>query len=177
MKLLTFKKFQLLLLIFATFIATFIFWQKPAIALQKIIEKNYFASLRASETNVRAGPGQNYPIKFTFKLRSIPVRVISEYDNWNEIEDYESQSGWVSQNLLTKKRTLMVRTQKPIVNMHAKEAAKSRVIFKLENNVIGNYIKCSEDWCLLKINNKKGWVEKSELWGSDLEEMNSDSKI
>ncbi len=139
-------------------------------AAKKIDEVNYFASLRSSETNVRSGPGQNYPIKFTYKLRGIPVRVISEYDNWNEIQDYEGQSGWVTQSLLTKKRTLMVRTSKSFVNMHSKTNAKSRILYRLENNVIGDYLKCAEDWCALKVSGKKGWVEKTDLFGMDEED-------
>lgn len=136
-------------------------------AAQQIQEVNYFASLRSNETNVRAGPGQNYSIKFTFKLREIPVRVISEYDNWLEIEDFEGQTGWVSQSLITKKRTLMVITKKSFINMHGKNNEKSRIIYRLENQVIGDYLKCLEDWCGIKINNKKGWVQKSELFGTD----------
>jgi SH3-like domain-containing protein len=136
-----------------------------------ITSVNYFASLRANETNVRAGPGQNYPIKFSFKLRGIPVRVINEYDNWNEIEDFEGQSGWVTQSLLTKKRTLLVRTTKNFINMHRKNNEKSRIIFRLENNVIGDYLKCLEDWCGIKINGKKGWVLKDEVFGAG-EELN-----
>ncbi len=142
----------------------------PAQASRAITEVNYFASLRAAETNVRAGPGQNYPIKFTFKLRGLPVRVINEYDNWNEIEDFEGQTGWVTQSLLTKKRTLMVRTTKTFINMHSKNNEKSRIIFRLENNVIGDYLKCLDDWCGIKVNNKKGWVPKGELFGADEEE-------
>ena len=138
-----------------------------ASATQKIREVNYFSSLRSSETNVRAGPGQNYPVKPPHKLRGIPVRVISEYDNWNEIEDYEKQTGWVSQSLLTKKRTLMVYTSKDFVKMHIKNSEKSRVIFHLENQVIGDYLKCLEEWCGLKINGKKGWVQKVDLFGAD----------
>lgn len=136
-------------------------------ASRTINEVNYFASLRAAETNVRAGPGQNYPIKFTFKLRGLPVRVINEYDNWNEIEDFEGQTGWVTQSLLTKKRTLLIQTKNSFINMHSKNNEKSRIIFRLENNVVGDYLKCLEDWCGIKINNKKGWVQKSELFGAD----------
>lgn len=154
---------------FLTILATFLFLTTPALASRTITEVNYFASLRSADTNVRAGPGQNYPIKFTFKLRGLPVRVISEYDNWNEIEDYEGQTGWVTQSLLTKKRTLMVRTAKSFVNMHSKNNEKSRIIFRLENNVLGDYSKCLEDWCGIKINGKKGWVQKADLFGVDEE--------
>ncbi len=152
------------------------YFSSSAFAAQKIQETNYFASLRSAETNVRAGPGQNYPIKFTYKLRGIPVRVISEYDNWNEIKDYEGQSGWVTQSLLTKKRTLMVRTAKSFVNMHSKDNEKSRVIFRLENNVIGDHLKCIEGWCAIKVNNKKGWVRAIDLFGSDGSDDDIESK-
>lgn len=151
----------------AIFTAAIFLLTHPCFAAKQIQEVNYFASLRSNETNVRSGPGQNYPIKFTYKLRSIPVRVISEYDNWNEIEDYEGQSGWVTQSLLTKKRTLMVRTTKSFINMHSKPNEKSRIIYRLENNVIGDYIKCEDDWCGAKIENKKGWVQKVDVFGSD----------
>jgi SH3-like domain-containing protein len=85
------------------------------------------------------------------------------------IEDYEKQTGWVSQSLLTKKRTLMVYTSKDFVKMHIKNSEKSRVIFHLENQVIGDYLKCSQEWCGLKINGKKGWVQKVDLFGADEE--------
>ncbi len=136
-------------------------------AARNITTVNYFSSLRAAETNVRAGPGQNYPVKFTYKLKGVPVRVISEYDNWNEIEDYEKQTGWVSQSLLTKKRTLMVYTSKDFVDMRRKNSENSRVVFHLENHVIGDYLKCVEEWCGIKINSKKGWVQKADIFGAD----------
>jgi SH3-like domain-containing protein len=142
-------------------------FSSPSHAAQKINEVNYFSSLRASETNVRAGPGQNYPIKFIYKLKGIPVHVISEYDNWNEIKDYEGQSGWVMQSLLTKKRTLMIRTTKSFVNLQKKNNEKSRIIFRLENNVIGDYLKCIEGWCALEVSGKKGWVRDEEVFGVD----------
>lgn len=151
--------------IFKTIIIAAILLPTVSNASRIVEEVNYFSSLRSAETNVRAGPGQNYPIKFTFKIRGIPVHVISEYDNWNEIKDYDGQSGWVTQSLLTKKRTLMVRTTKEFVNMYSKNNEKSRIIYHLENNVIGDYLKCVEGWCGIKINNKKGWVKKSELFG------------
>lgn len=130
-----------------------------------IKETDYFASLRSMETNVRSGPGHQYPIKFTFKLRGLPVRVVSEYDNWNEIEDYEGQTGWVMQSLLTKKRTVLVRTSKSYVDMHSKPNEKSRLVFHLENNVIGDLLKCEEDWCGIKVRGKKGWVRHEDIFG------------
>ncbi len=137
----------------------------PTFAAQKIQEVNYYASFRGNETNVRAGPGQNYPVKFTYKIKGIPVRVISEYDNWNEVEDYEKQTGWVSQSLLTKKRTAMVQINTQFINMHAKPSEKSRVLFHLENFVIADLLGCKDQWCNIKIHGKKGWAKRDSFYG------------
>lgn len=150
-------------------ISSFLFFllNNTSFAARTIEKVDYFSSLRANETNVRSGPGQNYPIKFTFKLRNVPVHVISEYDNWNEIEDYEGQSGWIAQSLLTKRRTLMVRTNKKFVNLYSKNNEKSPVLLHLENNVIGDYLKCIKDWCGIKIDGTKGWIKKSDVFGDE----------
>ena len=161
--------------IFWALTTIFLFFSNSSFATQKIQEVNYYSSFRASETNVRAGPGQNYPIKFSYKLKGIPVRVISEYDNWNEVEDYEKQTGWVSQSLLTKKRTLMVLITKDFTNMYSKNSEKSRVLFHLENYVIGDYLKCVENWCGIKINGKKGWVKKADVFGADEDDAKSEN--
>lgn len=135
-------------------------------AMRKIEEKDYFASIRASKANVRSGPGKHYPVKFTFHVRGIPVRVISEYDNWNEVKDHEGHTGWISKALLTKRRTLMVITSSNgNVSLHNKNSDKSRVLYYLKNFVIGDYLECEGDWCRMKVEGKKGWVRKQYLYG------------
>lgn len=156
---------------FLTFFITLYIFSQDILATQQIQEVNYFASLRSNETNIRSGPGANYPIKFTFKLRNLPVKIVSEYDNWCEIEDYEGSRGWVAQNLITKKRHLMTFSKKNIIDIHTKKNETSKVIFHLENYVIGEYLKCEESWCALKINDEKGWVLSSDLYGVDNSEI------
>jgi len=142
---------------------------------QLISEVDYFSSLRATETNIRSGPGANYPIKFSYRLRGMPVRVVSEYDNWNEIEDFEGEKGWVSQSLLSKKRNLMVLTKQKFIPLFGKNDKKSRVLLHLENFVIGDYLGCVEEWCNVKVEGKKGWVKRSEIFGDDLPANEDDS--
>ena len=156
---------------FLTFFITLYIFSQDILATQQIQEVNYFASLRSNETNIRSGPGANYPIKFTFKFRNLPVKIVSEYDNGCEIEDYEGSRGWVAQNLITKKRHLMTFSKKNIIDIHTKKNETSKVIFHLENYVIGEYLKCEESWCALKINDEKGWVLSSDLYGVDNSEI------
>lgn len=134
-------------------------------AARKIKYRDYFASLRASKTNVRAGPGRHYPIKFVFKAKSVPVHVVSEYDNWVEIEDFEGQSGWVNKVLLTKRRSLMVKTTAKFINMYSKKNERSRVLYRLKNHVVGKYLGCEGDWCLIEVKDKEGWVKRGLVFG------------
>lgn len=135
-------------------------------ASRRIEEKNYFASIRASKANIRSGPGKHYPVKFTFNAKNIPVHVVSEYDNWNEIKDYQGHIGWISKALLTKRRSLMVVTSSNRnVNFYNKKDSKSRVLFYLKKFVVGEYLECQEKWCRMKVKGKKGWVRRGNLFG------------
>lgn len=125
----------------------------------------YFASLRATKTNVRAGPSLNYPIKFTFMMKSVPIKVIKDYQNWSEVEDYEGQTGWISKGLITKKRTVMVNISKSSINLHKKNKDNSEILLKLENSVIADYISCVKNWCAIEIQDQKGWVKRKYLFG------------
>jgi len=151
----------------AWFFILLIVFIKTALATATIQEVKYFASLRGNETNVRSGPGHHYPIKFTFQNKNIPVLVVSEYDNWLEIQDYENEKGWVSQSLVTKKRHLMVINATQNVAMYKKNNINSKILFFLENFVIGEHKKCQETMCLISINNEEGWVKKENLYGFD----------
>jgi hypothetical protein len=152
-------KFAIILIIFLL--------NSNSFATKQIEEVNYFASLRSSETNVRSGPGSNYPIKFSYKLRNIPVKIVSEYDNWYEIQDYEGEKGWVMQSLITKKRFLMTYSNNKIIDLYSKKNTNSKIIYHLENYVIGEYIDCENIWCQIKINEKKGWVLSKDLFGNN----------
>lgn len=128
-------------------------------------ETNYFATIKANKANIRTGPGKNYQTKFTYNMRYLPVKVVSKYDNWNEIEDYEGERGWINQNLLSLKRTIMVRTAKSFINMYSAATTKSRILLKLEDKVVAKFIGCKDSWCKIEIRNKSGWVQKSDIWG------------
>ena len=141
----------------------FLFVPKLAMAL-KLEETNYLASIKANEANIRSGPGVNYPIKFTYNIRNIPVRVVSEYDNWNEIEDFEGERGWINQGLLSSTKTIIVRTSKSFVNLYSAANDKSQILLKLEDKVITKLLGCKKLWCKVELSGKKGWLEQKDIW-------------
>ena len=97
----------------------------------------------------------------------MPIKVIGKYDNWNEIEDFEGERGWINQNLLSRKRTVIIKTAKSFVNLYSSATTKSHILLKLENKVIAGLIGCKKNWCKIKVKNKKGWIQDADVWGSN----------
>ena len=58
-------------------------------------EKNYFLSLKNNKVYVRYGPGLNYPIKYIYKKKFLPVKVIDKKENFRRIIDHKKNSGWI----------------------------------------------------------------------------------
>ena len=60
-----------------------------------------FASLKADEVNMRAGPGQSYPVEWVFTRKGLPVEIVAEYDQWRKIQDIDGTVGWVHRVMLS----------------------------------------------------------------------------
>lgn len=129
-----------------------------------------FASLKADEVNVRQGPGRGHKIKWVFKKLGLPVKIISEYEEWREIEDHAGATGWVFQGLLSRRRTAVTLDPqlegKAYISLYEEAEATGTPIAQLGKDVIGHVLTCTGAWCRLAINKKlKGWVLQSHLWG------------
>jgi len=128
-------------------------------------DKEFFVSLRSNEVNLRTGPGPEYPIKFIYQLDGLPLKVLGEYENWYQVVDKDNDSGWLSKNLTTKSRNLIVINGTQI--FFKDDNINSNPIFRLEENVILKYEKCKQNWCKAKINDRTGWIETQNVWGHD----------
>lgn len=125
-----------------------------------------FVSLspRRGEANVRYGPGKQYPINWVFTRSGIPLEVIAEFDNWRKIKDYEGAEGWVSVQLLSSERTIMI--QGAVRDLRRTADNQARVLLRVEPEVIGSLLECHESWCRVEIEGRRGWLQRSEFWGS-----------
>lgn len=122
-----------------------------------------FMSLKANEVNIRAGPGRDFPIACTYRLRYVPVMVVGKYDKWSKIVDKDGDGGWISENLLSKTRTVITINEKQFLYHNFNEL--SFPIFRVEKNVVGKLIKCKKQRCRVRIGKIKGWLNKSDIWG------------
>ena len=124
-----------------------------------------FASLRANEVNLRTGPGRQYPIDWIFRYKSMPVKIIGEYDHWRQVRDWEGAEGWIHKSLLTGRRTAMiVGDGHPL---RRSPEGDSAVVARIEGKVVGRLLECEERWCRLEVGGYRGWMRRGHLWGAD----------
>ncbi len=123
-----------------------------------------FASLKADEVNMRAGPGQAYPVEWVYTRKGLPVEIIAEYDQWRKIQDIEGTVGWIHRVMLSGQRTVMVDGVEVVI---AREDPSESAfpVFRAEPGVQGALLSCESDWCRVDVNGAKGWLPMASLWG------------
>lgn len=126
-------------------------------------DNNLFVSLRSNEVNLRVGPGNEYPIKYVYKIKAMPLKVLGEYEGWYKVVDKDNDEGWVSKNLTMKARYVIVKNGTQI--LYKKDDLESNPIFRLEENVVAKLDKCKKNWCKVEVNDKSGWLESKNIWG------------
>jgi len=64
-----------------------------------------FLSLKNNEVNLRQGPSFEYPIKFVYKKKFLPIEVLDKSETWIKIRDFENNSGWIHTSQVSKKKS------------------------------------------------------------------------
>jgi SH3-like domain-containing protein len=127
-------------------------------------EKDYFLTLKYNRVKVRQGPSFEYPVKFIYKKKYLPIKIIDNKDNFRKITDLKNNNGWIHISQLSKKKSA--------INIHnlsiifKKPNIYSQPMAKLEKGKIVIVKKCKEDWCKIITNGYKGWIFKNYLWGN-----------
>ena len=123
-------------------------------------------SLKKSLTYMRSGPGKEFPVKFEFKKKGYPLKIIAEYNNWRKVRTFNGITGWIHTQLLSSYKTgLITKT----TTLKAVPFDFGNTLAKLLPNLLINIKYCKVDWCKIEIVKKKifvGWVKKHTIWGS-----------
>ena len=122
-----------------------------------------FLSLKNDEVNLRKGPSFEYPIKFTYKKKYLPIVIIDKSESWRQIKDFEKNSGWIHISQLSKKKSAINTKNNSI--LYKKPSIYSKPIARLELGRLVLIKKCNLKWCKITSNKFRGWVKKNYLWG------------
>ena len=101
--------------------------------------------------------------------RGLPVEILATFDIFRKIRDSDGTVGWVNQQMLTGRRSVLVSGA--IRDLHHDADPGSEVVAQLEPGVIAVVSKCDPAWCEVKAGGYKGWLKRDEVWGLEPDEV------
>ena len=126
-------------------------------------EKDYYLILKNNEVNVRYGPGFDYPIKYVYKKKNLPIKVIDKKENFRRIIDFKKNSGWIHVSQLKKGKSLILLKDQILFS---KPTRYSKPILKILKGRLLLVKKCKKKWCKVKTEDYLGWIVINNIWGT-----------
>ena len=122
-----------------------------------------FLSLKKDKTNVRYGPGIDYPIKYIYRKVNLPVRQIDKKENWRRVIFLDNNSGWIHWSQLKPSNSIITIEEKILFK---KPSDFSEPLARLEKGRLLVIKKCEGGWCNVTTRNYLGWIKVKNIWGS-----------
>ena len=126
---------------------------------------NYFLMLKNDKVNVRYGPSFDYPIKYIYKKKYLPVEVIDKKENFRRIIDHKKNSGWIHRTQLKTINSFVVIEEQ---TMFSKPSKFSKPVALVKKGRLLLIKKCKKNWCQVETQDIIGWIESTNVWGKSL---------
>ena len=122
-----------------------------------------FVVLKSDDVNLRVGPSINYPILVKYVIKNLPIEIIDEHESWRQVRDIQNNIGWIHKSLLKGDRYGIVNSNENKARIY--NFPKGEYIGYIGNRNIVKIKTCIEKWCFINLDDKKGWINKNNLWG------------
>ena len=128
----------------------------------KAQDNDYFLMLKYDKVNVRFGPSREDQIKFVYKKKYLPLKVIDKKDNFRKIIDHKNNGGWIHISQLKSSKSLVLMENKILFN---KNSVYSKPLIRFEKGKLVLVKKCKQDWCKITTGKLSGWLQTQNVWG------------
>ena len=133
------------------------------LCVQLLNAEEKFLSLKKNKTNVRYGPGLDYPIKYIYRKTNLPVKQIDKKENWRRVIFLDNNSGWIHWSQLKSSNSIIAIEEKILFE---KPSNFSKPLARLEKGRLLVIKKCENTWCKITTEDYTGWVKIKNVWGS-----------
>ncbi len=121
-----------------------------------------YASVNKDGANIRSGPGTNEEVYWEV-FKDFPLKVVQRKDNWAKIEDFEGDTGWIYDSLLSDKKTVIIKVKK--ANIRVGPGENYEIVASALYGVVFNPGKKEGEWLEIShADGTKGWIHKSLIW-------------
>ena len=126
------------------------------------VAEEIFLSLKKNKVNVRYGPSLESPIKYIYKKLDLPIKQIDKKENFRRIIDHKKNSGWIHISQLKKINSVIALEDKILFK---KPSNFSKPVAKIKKGRVLVVQRCENDWCKIKTEKFKGWIDRNNIWG------------
>ena len=133
------------------------------LCMQLLNAEEIFLSLKKNKTNVRYGPGLDYPIKYIYRKVNLPVKQIDKKENWRRVIFLDNNSGWIHWSQLKPSNSIITLNEKILFKG---PSDFSEPFARLDKGRLLIIKKCEGNWCKVKTSNYTGWIKNKNVWGS-----------
>ena len=130
--------------------------------MDQIVLADEFVMLKNNKVNVRYGPSFDYPIKYVYLKKSLPIKVIDKKENFRRIIDHKHNSGWIHTSQLKKSSSVILTDNQYVFS---KPTKFSEPLAIAEKGKLILLEKCKNNWCKLSNEDVSGWMLFENFWG------------
>jgi len=129
-----------------------------------------YVSQRADKAYLREGPSFNHRILWVYKHKGYPFEVIASYDVWRRVRGADGTVGWMSANMLTDQRTVLV-TGKDRAALYSDPEPRAKLVAYAMPGATARLEACAIRSCRIAAPGLKGWIDKDRIWGVEKDEV------
>ena len=122
-----------------------------------------YVTLKFNEVNMRAGPGREYPVLWSYNKTGLPLLVEAEFGIWRKVIDHEGTTGWMRGSVLSLRRMVLVTDVS--AKIYATANDKGNVIAIAERNALLELQSCPANMCKVASDSVRGWIKRDAIWG------------
>ncbi len=129
-----------------------------------------YVSTRSDKAYLREGPSFNHRILWVYKHKGYPFEVIAAYDVWRRVKGADGTVGWMSANMLSEQRTVLV-TGKDRAGLWSDPEPRAKIVAYAMPGATAKLEACAIRSCRISAPGLKGWIDKERIWGVGKDEV------
>lgn len=135
-----------------------------------------FVSIRSDKARMRVGPSADYPIRYVYHARGLPLEIIDEYGHWRQVRDSDGATGWMLSALISGRRTGLVapwlnaeptKTGTHFIALLSRPLLSAPVLAEMQPGVRINIKSCDGKWCNIALQEQSGsgYIQQKNIFG------------
>jgi SH3-like domain-containing protein len=130
----------------------------------------HYVSQRIDKAYMREGPSFDHKVMWVYQHRGYPLLVTASFDVWRRVLDVDGTVGWMSAQMLSDKRTVLVIGAGRVV-LHETDDPNSKIVGMAEKDAILDVKACERTVCHVYADGVDGWMPKERAWGVTSDEV------